>query len=123
MSTLAGVAGVAVGVNGASQEFSGKPLVGVMTVSEFNQALAALANDIKIHINDALISLKSDIVTLTKKLEGINSNNPYPLGIKETLELYGLTGMAGMDLDELNMRLDNISKRVELIKSKIGQPV
>lgn len=115
--------GVLVGAEGEPVPSQGIPLVGGMTVNEFNQALAALANDIKTHIS---VALKSDIVALTERLEGINSKNPYPIGMAAIVddmvvmvEMVRMGGMGGMELEQLKMRLDSISKRVELIKNLI----
>lgn len=119
--------GVLAGTEEETVPSQGIPLVGGMTVNEFNQALAALANDIKTHIS---VALKSDIVALTERLEGINSKNPYPIGMAAIVaeivddmvvmvEMVRMGGMGGMELEQLKMRLDSISKRVELIKNLI----
>lgn len=69
---LAGTGGEAV-VKGAVPQSQGGPLVGDMTVHEFNQALRAHADDIKTHISDAL---ENKIGALKESLESILQEYP-----------------------------------------------
>lgn len=45
-----------------------KPLVGDMTVDEFNRALSEHANDIKTHISDALKHILNDYPKIKEEL-------------------------------------------------------